>query len=232
MTKFREAFGSFADFLQVISFDWKSVAPYLASAGVLLIGWLKDVSPIVLAVMIPLVFCLMLFLGVLVRIWGALNKTQPKLGLPPYLAQNEYVDAAITKERHDATLNQFNVWAQLELAERELKSVRRRQSRTPALLIFEEEDAVINKIEGLSEQKDLADMRCNIAEQHFMGDLYNKLRDGNLIAVGFVQPAVHGKPPVDIPALEWEFLTFDDNMRIASGEGISYLVISIRTKKT
>ncbi len=230
MKKFREALGTFADLLQVAGTDWRSFMPYFVSGCVFLIGWLKGVSPYWLAFGLPVVFCAMVFVGVLVRIWRLLGETPPKLGLPPYLAQNEYVDAAITKERHDANLKQFQVWAQLELAERELKSLRRRQSKIPAVQFASDEETILDRIEDLTDEKSMVDARCYAAEQRFMSDLNNKLRDGSLIAVGFVQPTAHGRPPVDIPALEWEFLKFDDNMVIAEGDGISYRVISIRTK--
>jgi hypothetical protein len=55
-----------------------------------------------------------------------------------------------------------------------------------------------------------------------------ELFSGKVIAHGFVLPIQHGRPAMDIPALEWDFLQFDDTLENARGQGISHRIVYVR----
>jgi hypothetical protein len=58
-------------------------------------------------------------------------------------------------------------------------------------------------------------------------DIYNKLRNGHLVAKGFLTPIDTKSEEVTIPASRWRFLKFNQDFTEASGEGITYKAIAV-----
>jgi hypothetical protein len=64
------------------------------------------------------------------------------------------------------------------------------------------------------------------------GGIYEKLKNGELIARGFRDAIVPNSNPkeVEIPAEYWKFLKFSGDYKNASGKGIGYTDIEIARK--
>jgi len=71
----------------------------------------------------------------------------------------------------------------------------------------------------------------NRSETEILNFIYNGLETGRLIAKGFLPPFNHESVAAPIPAGQWRFLRFDQPMQNASGQGVTYIGVTVTDPK-
>ena len=153
----------------------------------------------------------------------------------PRVALDNFTDPAMLARRSKAINEVWQIDAQIAILDHQLSRFQRRLMRgvgeaslAAARGPSEEEANLIERKEELIDKRNWADIENDAARNDVTHDFYTKLLTGKLIAHGFSVPHEPGKPSVDIPQLEWDFLRFDDEWIEAIGQGISYHVSNVR----
>ena len=144
--------------------------------------------------------------------------------MPALVALEKYTDADVRQRRDEVASQQYQIWARLGIVDRQLRQVRRRSKGS----VSKEELELRDQAEELTEKKEWADLEYEVTYKGVISNFYAKLQDGILIARGLALPHQPGRPPIEIPSVEWSFLRFDDSLEVASGQGISYRVVALR----
>jgi hypothetical protein len=68
------------------------------------------------------------------------------------------------------------------------------------------------------------------ARRKALGDIYNKLTEGKLIAKGFKDPLGVSPKEIEIDASYWKFLKFTGDYKEAEGKGMKFTGIEVAKK--
>ena len=149
----------------------------------------------------------------------AINALRIREWKEPFWNEHEFVDPKLIARRYAAITGENETKDEID----KLKSlINTNISET-------EFNAISIKLSALEEKATSFKSEWNIMSNLIHMDLHTRLREGKVLARGFLTPHAAGRAPVVIPPHEWELLALnrDPDGAIASGAGIEYIAVKI-----
>jgi hypothetical protein len=84
-----------------------------------------------------------------------------------------------------------------------------------------------NRLQSITETREETSSRRTDCWHAIRWELYDQLREGRIIARGFLDPHTPGKPAMIIPPDEWRFLRLDEEDDKALGPNFDYIALQI-----